>query len=99
METKNKTFLKTFCTMFALLIFTFSSYAINNGNGNGNNGRGSGTNNNNGQNNNNSGFTQTNGNSTNNNGGKGSPSVPLDGGLSILLLGAAAFGVKKLRQK
>ncbi|MCF8274061.1 MAG: hypothetical protein K9I95_09530 [Flavobacteriaceae bacterium] len=24
-------------------------------------------------------------------------SVPLDGGLSILLLGAAAFGVKKLR--
>ena len=26
-------------------------------------------------------------------------SVPLDGGLSILLLGAAAFGVKKLRDK
>ncbi|WP_166967859.1 PID-CTERM protein-sorting domain-containing protein [Yeosuana marina] len=25
------------------------------------------------------------------------PSVPLDGGLSILLIGAAAFGVKKLR--
>ena len=25
-------------------------------------------------------------------------SVPLDGGLSILLLGAAAFGVKKLRK-
>lgn len=31
-------------------------------------------------------------------GGKHNPkSVPLDGGLSILLLGAAAFGVKKLR--
>lgn len=31
-------------------------------------------------------------------GSKGeSTSVPLDGGLSILLLGAAAFGVKKLR--
>jgi hypothetical protein len=28
---------------------------------------------------------------------EGSASVPLDGGLSILLLGAAAFGVKKLR--
>lgn len=28
-----------------------------------------------------------------------SNSVPLDGGLGILLLGAAAFGVKKLRQK
>ncbi len=27
----------------------------------------------------------------------GSTSVPLDGGLSILLIGAAAFGVKKLR--
>ena len=26
-----------------------------------------------------------------------SDSIPLDGGLSILLLGAAAFGVKKLR--
>ena len=33
-----------------------------------------------------------NGNSEGNN-----DSVPLDGGLSILLLGAAAFGVKKLR--
>ena len=29
----------------------------------------------------------------------GSTSIPLDGGLSILLLGAAAFGIKKLRQK
>ncbi len=26
-------------------------------------------------------------------------SVPLDGGLSVLLLGAAAFGLKKLRDK
>jgi hypothetical protein len=26
-------------------------------------------------------------------------SIPLDGGLSILVLGAAAFGVKKLRRK
>ena len=30
--------------------------------------------------------------------GGGGTSVPLDGGLSILLLGAAAFGVKKLRE-
>ena len=29
----------------------------------------------------------------------GGDSVPLDGGLSILLLGAAAFGIKKLRNK
>jgi len=35
----------------------------------------------------------------NNGGGNngGGDSIPLDGGLSILLLGAAAFGVKKLR--
>ena len=31
---------------------------------------------------------------------EGTPtSVPLDGGLGILLLGAAAFGIKKLRNK
>ena len=29
---------------------------------------------------------------------KGGTSVPLDGGLSILLFGAAAFGIKKLRE-
>ena len=29
--------------------------------------------------------------------GGGGESVPLDGGLSILLLGGAAFGIKKLR--
>ena len=27
------------------------------------------------------------------------PKVPLEGGLSILILGAAAFGIKKLRSK
>ena len=63
-----------------------------------NSGGGRGTSNNDGQHNNNSGYTQTNGNSTNNNGaGGGSTSIPLDGGLGILLLGAAAFGIKKLR--
>lgn len=31
--------------------------------------------------------------------GGGGDSIPLDGGLSILLLGAAAFGVKKLHDK
>ncbi|TDY64648.1 hypothetical protein DFQ06_1565 [Algibacter lectus] len=31
------------------------------------------------------------------NGGGSTPSVPLDGGLGFLMLGAAAFGVKKLR--
>ena len=31
--------------------------------------------------------------------GNGSDSVPIDGGLSILLVGAAAFGVKKLRDQ
>ena len=30
-------------------------------------------------------------------GQRGSDSIPLDGGLGILVLGAAAFGVKKLR--
>ena len=29
--------------------------------------------------------------------GCGHDSIPLDGGLSILLLGAAAYGVKKIR--
>ena len=33
------------------------------------------------------------------NGGGSTPSVPLDGGLGFLMLGAAAFGVKKLRRK
>lgn len=28
----------------------------------------------------------------------GGDAIPLDGGLSILLLGAAAFGIKKLRE-
>ncbi|WP_111307982.1 PID-CTERM protein-sorting domain-containing protein [Confluentibacter sediminis] len=32
-------------------------------------------------------------------GHKGGDSIPLDGGLGILLVGATAFGVKKLRQK
>ncbi|MEN3322129.1 hypothetical protein VP395_00180 [Mariniflexile soesokkakense] len=31
-------------------------------------------------------------------GGGSSDSVPLDGGLGVLLVGAAAFGVKKLRE-
>lgn len=31
-----------------------------------------------------------------NQGGGSTPAIPLDGGLSFLLLGAAAFGVKKL---
>ena len=30
-------------------------------------------------------------------GGGSTPSVPLDGGLGVLVLGAAAFGVRKLR--
>ena len=30
--------------------------------------------------------------------GPGGDAIPLDGGLSILLLGAAAFGIKKLRE-
>ena len=29
----------------------------------------------------------------------GGDSIPLDGGLSILVLGAAAFGIRKLRKK
>ncbi len=67
--------------------------------------KGKGTENNNGQYNNNSGFTQTNGASTNNNGASGNKgnkkgdSVPLDGGLSLLLAGAAFFGARKLRHK
>ncbi|WP_372752359.1 PID-CTERM protein-sorting domain-containing protein [Mariniflexile sp.] len=97
---------KAIAIFIAILSFTFHSYASpNNGNGNrnGNNGNnGGGTSNNHGQHNSNSGYTQTNGNSTNNNGNgsnkkRNNDSIPLDGGLSILLAGAAAFGVKKLR--
>ncbi|OYX22751.1 MAG: hypothetical protein B7Z06_11205 [Flavobacteriales bacterium 32-35-8] len=38
------------------------------------------------------------GNNQQGNNQQGGDSVPLDGGLGILLLGAAAFGVKKLRE-
>lgn len=32
-------------------------------------------------------------------GRKGCPKVPIDGGLGVLVLGAAAFGARKLREK
>ncbi len=80
---------KTITFLLMLLAFTFTNTIS------ANNGGGQGTSNNYGQHNCKSGSTQTNGNSRNNNGGK--TCVPLDGGLSILLLGAAAFGVKRLR--
>ncbi|GGK11921.1 hypothetical protein GCM10007962_02700 [Yeosuana aromativorans] len=70
-----------------------SAYVNNNGNnghaGEGNHGNGVGNlpYGNQGSNNNPNGRTGT------------RDSIPLDGGLSILLLGAAAFGVKKLRDK
>ncbi len=90
-----KTLSKITAIALLLIAFTFTSN-VNAQNG------GGGTDNNNGQHNDTSGSTQYNGASTNNNGNggksKNNSSVPLDGGLSILLLGAAAFGVKKLRE-
>lgn len=91
---------RVFTIAFVLLAFTLTS----NVNAQGNSGNGGGTSNNDGQYNDNSGSTQTNGNSTNNNGNGGNSNggndaIPLDGGLSILLAGAAFFGIKKLRQK
>jgi len=91
MKTNGNFFLKTMIT--TLMVFAFINVASAK-----NNGKGRGTDNNNGQHNNNSGYTQTNGTSTNNNGGKKNDSVPLDGGLGILLAGAAFYGVKKLRK-
>lgn len=87
---------RIFTIAFVLLAFTLTTNVNAQGNG-------GGTSNNDGQHNDTSGSTQTNGASTNNNGGGsnkgGNNAVPLDGGLSILLAGAAFFGIKKLRQK
>ena len=97
MNTKSKTFLKTMRVAFIVLALTFSSNmnaATTASSGGGVwewikelfNPKKSKAKNNKSDNN------QTSSNQ------KGSDSVPLDGGLGILLLGAAAFGVKKLRE-
>lgn len=86
--------------MFALLIFTFSSYATQQGNG-ANTGGSANQQPGNGQGNGGPGDSYGPGQGAGQGLGpvKKDKSIPLDGGLSILLLGAAAFGVKKLRQK
>ena len=95
--------LKRFSVVLAFALFTLAPNANgiqgNNGDNNNNNNSsdGGGTNNNNGQNNDTCGSAQYNGNGGNS--GSGNDSVPLDGGLSILLAGAAVFGIRKLRKK
>lgn len=67
-------------------------------NNNGNNGNAGQGNQGNGVGNNPYGNQGSNGNPNGRAGGRGD-SVPLDGGLGILLAGAAALGIKKLRKK
>ena len=96
--------LKRFSVVLAFALFTLAPNANgiqgNNGDNNNNNNNssdGGGTNNNNGQNNDTCGSAKYNGNGGNS-GGDGD-SIPLYGGLSILLAGAAIFGIRKLRKK
>jgi hypothetical protein len=96
--------LKRFSVVLAFALFTLAPNANgiqgnngdNNNNNNNNSSDGGGTNNN-GQNNDTCGSAQYNGNGGNS-GGDGD-SIPLYGGLSILLAGAAIFGIRKLRKK
>ena len=93
--------LKRFSVVLAFALFTLAPNANgiqgNNGDNNNNSSDGGGTNNNNGQNNDTCGSAQYKGNGGNS-GGDGD-SIPLYGGLSILLAGAAIFGIRKLRKK
>ena len=107
MKTKSLVFVKTTTSffMFMIFMFTVNLYAQNgwnngatiehsaNVNENGNNGYAGEGNQGNGVGN----YPYGNqGSNDNPNGRTGGDSIPLDGGLAILLLGAAAFGVKKL---
>ncbi|GAA4799672.1 PID-CTERM protein-sorting domain-containing protein [Litoribaculum gwangyangense] len=111
MKKRSKNNYKQFSLLATILVFTFSlnvnalqgnSHVHRNNSApvnNNNNGNAGGGNQGNGYGNNPYGNQ---GNTTNNgraNGNRNNDSVPLDGGLSALLLGATAFGVKKLREK
>ena len=95
MKSKNN-ISKLLGALFIIFALTFSidSYATDSFEGNGNsNGKSKGNSNGN-SNGYSNGYSNGNSNSDSSDGGD---SIPLDGGLSILLFGAAAFGVKKLR--
>ena len=106
MKTKSKYYLKKLSLLVAVFAFTLNTYAGNGNNkpkNNGNNGNGIG--NYDGHQTGNSGHSGNQGNTkpVGNTGPKkdknNGDSIPLDGGLSILLAGAAIFGIKKLREK
>lgn len=89
---------KIIITLLVLIAFTFTSNvsAGNNGRGNADKEK---TGSDRGDHGDGTGNQGSNGKQVGNTRTKKNQSIPLDGGLSILLLGAAAFGVKKLRQK
>ena len=106
MKTKSKFYLKKLSLLAAILAFTLNAYA---GNGNDKN---KPPKENNGIGNYDGpltgpdahGHNQGNDKPVGNTGpkkdkDKGGDTIPLDGGLSILLAGAAIFGIKKLREK
>lgn len=110
MKTKSLVFFKTITTLcvFMVFMFTVNMNAQNgwangatiehsaNVNENRNNGYAGEGNNGNGVGNYPYGNQGSNDNPNGRTGGGGNDSIPLDGGLGILLLGAAVFGVKKL---
>ncbi|SFZ90890.1 hypothetical protein SAMN05428642_1011213 [Flaviramulus basaltis] len=101
MKTKNKNIFKKLIVLLAILAFSINMNALsnnkkgNNGNGKGHSSHGNG----NGYGHTSHGNGNGYGHVHNKNCDHGSgDSIPLDGGLSILLVGAAAFGIKKLRE-
>ncbi|MDO7172975.1 PID-CTERM protein-sorting domain-containing protein [Mariniflexile sp. AS56] len=106
MKTKYTFYLKNLTFLTAILAFTVNSYAGNGKNDkpkvNGNNGNGVGNYDGAATGNTEHGGNQGNDKPVGNTGPKkdknNGDSIPLDGGLAILLVGAAAFGIKKLRK-
>ena len=111
MKTKNKNIFKKLIVLLAVLAFSINMNALSNNkkgnsgnayghsnhgnsNGNGHSNHGNGNGNGHSNHGNGNGF----GHVHNSNCNHGGDSIPLDGGLSILLVGAAAFGIKKLRE-
>ena len=98
MKVKNKNIFKKLIVLLAVLAFSINMNALSNnkkgnsGNGHSNHGNGNGNGHSNHGNGNGFGHVH------NSNCNHGGDSIPLDGGLSILLVGAAAFGIKKLRK-
>ncbi|TXE06258.1 hypothetical protein FUA26_14895 [Seonamhaeicola algicola] len=101
MKTKNYSVSKILTSLMVVIALTFSTNIYAKKDNKGNNGKGNadgtttGSNKgDHGENTGNQGNDKQKGNTN-----KKTPSAPLDGGLGILVLGAAAFGYKKLRNK